>query len=116
MLVVAGDSAAVATGVTVPGDAGRVVLPPGGSLVVTVAELAAAPAEARLQLRGPDGRPYRGLGWQGDVVTEPPVRGGRAQASNLAPGVWTATVTAADGRSWSGTVNVGPGEIAELEL
>jgi hypothetical protein len=35
---------------------------------------------------------------------------GQAELTHLAPGTWTVTVTAADGRTWTAIATVRPGE------
>ncbi|MEM7354354.1 MAG: hypothetical protein AAF657_26345, partial [Acidobacteriota bacterium] len=64
---------------------------------------------------GADGRPHRAYHW-GEVAAEHPLRNGRATLANLAAGPWTLQVTAADGRSWSGSATVSAGETAPVTL
>jgi len=116
MLVAAGDSATRSLQVTVPGEAGRIQLAPGGSVKVEVPDLADGLVAADLRLIGPDGRSYRSVRWGGVVTAEVPLRSGRASVERLTPGIWTLTATAADGRSWSGSAVVAAGKTAEVTL
>ncbi len=97
-----------------PGQLGRVVLPLGGSLEITVPELADEPSPATIELVGPTGRPFRQVSWGGRVVTEASLRSGRASLTGLEPGAWTFTVNADDGRSWRGQAHVSPGLTAKV--
>ncbi|MEE8523978.1 MAG: carboxypeptidase regulatory-like domain-containing protein, partial [Thermoanaerobaculia bacterium] len=109
MLLIAEDSALMSLPVAVPGELGRVVAPPGGRLLITVPELEQGTASATIRLTGPDGRPHRFLDYRANVSPELTLRGGRARAANLTPGVWTVHAVASDGRSWSTSATVVPG-------
>jgi hypothetical protein len=108
--------------VTVPGDPVPVVLQPACRLRVRVPELAAdgsagatgsGTLSALVRLNDAQGRPpwfFHGR--------EPafPMAGDTAEVPALPAGAWTVTVTAPDGRTWSGTAVTRPGETAELVL
>ncbi len=133
LLVQSGDSATLRLGVTVPGTPGRVVLPPGGQLGVFVPALGgdggdqgdegkeadheAAGAGATLRLTdAATGQTVSLLEWGRLTASWELVKGSRV-VTGLAPGSYTATVTAADGRTWSGGATVVPGEVpAQLVL
>jgi 5-hydroxyisourate hydrolase-like protein (transthyretin family) len=115
-LVAAGDLAVVEVPVVVPGPPVAVSLPPGGRVAVTVPALAATSARATLTLARPDGRPFRIPYWADQLRSEWPLAGGEATVGGLEPGTWNLTVTAGDGRTWSGTATVTPGGTAEVSL
>jgi protocatechuate 3,4-dioxygenase beta subunit len=115
LLIQAGRSGVLSVQATVPGDLGRLVLPAGGQLQITVADLREE-GVARARLTGPDGRPYRRLGWRGDLKSEFYLRRGSVSLENLAQGSWKVVVTAEDGRSWNATAVVRAGATAVLEL
>ncbi len=110
-----GDSAVVVVAVDAPGDQGRVVLPPGGNLLLSVPELQEE-MMASVFLTGPDGRPFSHpsgtLALPGGWL----MSAGRAQVPALMPGVWSIEVRHEDGRSWSGSATVAAGEFAEVTL
>ncbi len=116
LLVTASGAAMTSMPVVSPGRLGRIVLPPAGRLRLTVPELETQPSAATVGLSGPAGRPYRQLRWGGRVTTEVSLRSGRATVEGLEPGAWTLTVTAADGRSWSGQAQVATGSTSEVVL
>lgn len=116
LLIQTGESAVTALQVQAPGDAGRIVLEPGGRLDLRVGELAENAAEAKLTLVGLDGQVFTPLDWMATGKSEIPLFAGKASVSNLGLGNWTAVVTAADGRRWSGQVSIVPGVITTLEL
>ncbi len=115
LLIVADQSAAARVQATVPGQLGRVQLPAGGGLQVTVSDLVDG-TSATVRLVGPDGRPHQAIGWSGNVTAQWRLRGGHHTATNLAPGTWTVEVTAADGRAWSGSAAVAAGATADVTL
>lgn len=106
MVLAVEDGALLSLPVAVPGELGRIVAPPGGSLLITLSELGESAASATIRLTDPDGRPHRFLDYRANVSSELTLRGGRARAANLAPGVWTVYAVASDGRSWSASAAV----------
>ncbi|MCP3961472.1 MAG: hypothetical protein GY719_26810 [bacterium] len=116
ILLKAGDSATASLRVAVPGTAGRVQLAAGGGVEVEVPDLGDGLTGAELRLVGPGGLPHRTVGWNGTVKAEHTLRGGKTTVTNLVPGPWTVTVTAADGRTWSAPAMVAPGEPTEVTL
>lgn len=143
LLAVADGSGTAGLLAAVPGEAGPLLLPPAGALVVQVPELSAgggaadavpgsdgaegaevdegvpagAATTAVLTLADAGGRPLQMLDeWSERVSTSWPVQLGTAALGGVAAGRYAATVTAADGRSWSGTVEVAPGGQARLVL
>lgn len=109
LLVAAAGTVTVATPVVSPGQLGRVVLPIGGILRIKAPELEGAPAKVRLA--SPSGRPYRHVSFGGRIVSEPSV--GRP-IEGLEPGTWRFTVTADDGRAWSGEARVEASQTVEV--
>ena len=104
--------------ITVPGDPVTVVLPTGGGLRLYVPELEQSGAAARVQLRYPDGRPYRAAGLEGtfgrsfSVVID-----GRSQVNAIPVGTWTVVVESMDGE-WSKetTVRVVENQVIEYTV
>lgn len=86
----------------VPGGPVPVVLEKAGRLVVRVPALAASDQVATLTLRGGGGA-FRALSSYGTVQAEWRMGGGMAVVEGVPAGTWSLTVTAPDGRSWSGT-------------
>jgi len=110
LVLSAGASAVESRIFTAPGHLGRIVLGPGGELEVTVPELAEENVSASLTLVGPGGRPHRVPIWGGEVRSEFSFSRGKGRVPSLAVGLWQAEVRAADGRVWTGSVNVAPGD------
>ncbi len=115
MLIVAGDSAVLSLQVTVPGDAGRIQLSPGGGVAVEVPALADGRVDARPQLLGPGGRPCRGVSYGGTAMVNHTLRAGSAKVTNVPLGPWTAEVKSGE-RTWSTAVMVVPGEPVAVKL
>src|SRR5262249_19044930 len=113
LLVEADSSAPVALPASVPGPVVRAALPPAGLVHVHVPALAPDPGEAKLVPPAAGGvyRVFDGDGW---VKPEWPCYGGRMNLFHVPAGTWQATVRAADGRTWSGTVTVVPGGEVEV--
>jgi Carboxypeptidase regulatory-like domain len=146
LLAVADGSGTAGLLAAVPGEAGPLALPPAGSLVVQVPELSAggdaadgadgadgadnaagaegdeggppaAAVTAVLTLTDAAGRPLQMLDeWSERVSASWPVQLGTAALGGVAAGRYAATVTAADGRGWSGVVDIAPGGQARLVL
>jgi protocatechuate 3,4-dioxygenase beta subunit len=94
----------------VPGPVVEVVLPALAKLEVRVPELEAEEGWATLQLLDANGRPAASRGCATEGQDRWPIRSNRRfYAFGLEPGVYEARVTAADGRAWSGTVDLAPG-------
>ncbi|MFL6231665.1 MAG: carboxypeptidase regulatory-like domain-containing protein [Thermoanaerobaculia bacterium] len=115
LLVEADPSAPVTLSAAVPGPAVRAVLPPAGQVHIEVPVLAKDSMEAKAVLSGPGGV-YRDFDWDGSVKSEWDCHGGRVNLTRVPAGVWQVAVRAADGRTWSGTVTVTPGGVAEVGL
>ena len=104
--------------ITVPGDPVTVALPVGGGLRLYVPELEQSGASARVQLKYPDGRPYRAAGLEGmfgrsfSVVVD-----GRSQVNAIPVGTWTVVVDTLDG-GWSkeATVRVIENQVIEYVI
>lgn len=116
LLLQGGQSAVSSFRVTSPGNPGALTLQPAAILNVSVAELDSDPVSATARLVEAGGSSYRRLGWTGTVSSEISVQSGRFQVSDLAPGFWTVTVEAQDGRTWTGSIQVGPGVPAQLDI
>ncbi len=115
LLVEADQSAPVTLSASVPGPAVQAALPPPGQVSIQVPDLANDPMEAKAVLTG-SGGVYRDFDWDGTVKSEWPCYSGKATLSHVPAGVWRVAVRAADGRTWSGTVTVAPGGVAEVGL
>ncbi len=109
------DTGAVRMPITAPGHVGRIELPRGAKLQLTVAALKDDSGWAHVMLTGPDGRPLPVLGRVGPRVGWP-MMGGRALIPQLNPGLWTFEITHTDGRTWSGQAMVTAGETVEVEV
>jgi protocatechuate 3,4-dioxygenase beta subunit len=114
LLLDADGSAPVSVPVTSPGNAGRVVLPLPGGLDLKVPALAGARLDAKVRLTGADGKLFR-QPW-GDAQPAFDLDGGARKFERLPPGIWKLDVTAADGRTWTGTTTVVPGGMAQVTL
>lgn len=101
--------------VTVPGPPRAVALEPEARLEISVADLRDEPSPARLTLVGPMG-PKPWLTTTGRVETETNLQGAGLVVRYLAAGAWVATITAEDGRTWSGQAVVSAGGTAMLDL
>jgi protocatechuate 3,4-dioxygenase beta subunit len=109
------DSAApLAVPVTAPGDAGRVILPPPGSLSLKVPALAGARVGARVRLDS-NGKLFRTV-WGSQVLSEFELQDGTRELQRIPPGAWNLTVTADDGRIWKTTATVVAGGRAAVRL
>ena len=115
LVVSALDFAQVIQPITVPGEV-EVVLEPGGRLEISVPELADTPIVAELSLTRADGRRHYWIHHTGQLETLRSFRGERTRAWQLAPGPWTASVRAEDGRRWVGTVTVDDDGVTQIEL
>jgi protocatechuate 3,4-dioxygenase beta subunit len=115
LLVEADPSAPVTLSATVPGPAVHAVLPPAGQVRIQIPALANDPVEAKAVLTGAGGV-YRDFDWDGSVKSEWPFHNGGTNLPRVPAGVWQVTARAADGRTWSGTVTVAPGGVAEVGL
>ncbi|HKV09141.1 MAG TPA: carboxypeptidase-like regulatory domain-containing protein, partial [Thermoanaerobaculia bacterium] len=102
VLVSAPGAALASVPARVPGGLMPVVLQNAGRLTVRVPALAGSDQVAVLTLAG-DGGVFRNLSPYGTVQTQWAVEGGKAIVEGLPAGTWSLTVTAPDGKSWSGT-------------
>ena len=113
LAVQSGESAVIRTPIVAPGHVGQIVLRRGGVLKIKVPELAGQPALSRVALTGPDGRPHLVLESGVGLMQEWPMWNGESTVPQLAPGVWSFTVTHPDGRTWTGQGVVTAGETSE---
>lgn len=109
-------AATTSLAVASPSAANAVELPPPSRLAVRVPELAEDTTAARLTVASDDGRPFRGLSFHGNPVTEWRLLRGQATVDELPPGRWRVDVSASDGRRWQGVATTSNGSTAELEL
>jgi hypothetical protein len=114
LLLDADGSAPFSLPVTSPGNGGRVVLPLAGGLDLKVPALAGTRVGAKVRLTDAQGKPFRNA-W-GDSPTTFDLDAGAYKFERLAPGAWKVDVTAADGRTWTGTATVVPGGTAPVTL
>lgn len=112
-----GGSAVLELPVDAPGDLGQLVLPPGGTLEVTVPALRDAFGLPRVFLTDQAGRPYRapGLPRHADRALWP-VLAGSATLDGLPPGTWVVTVHEPGGRTWTATATVTAGEVSKVTI
>jgi hypothetical protein len=115
LLVESDQSAPIILQAAVPGPALRALLPPAGQVRIQVPALAKEAASAKVVLTGAGG-PYRAIDWDGTVKSEWELGDGAFSFSRVPAGVWQVVAHAVDGRSWSGTVTVTPGGVAEVVL
>ncbi len=114
LLLKADGTATVSLAVTAPGHAGRVLLPVPGTLDLKVPALAGARIKAEARLTGADGKLFR-IPW-GDARSAFELDSGSLKLDSLPPGAWKVDVTAADGRSWTGTATLVPGTTVPVTL
>ena len=62
------------------------------------------------------GDAHQTVTWDGRLRDSWQLWRGGVTVGNLAPGAWTVTATAEDGRSWTETVAVAAGETVEIVL
>ena len=115
LLASAAGRAPVQISVQVPEDTPTVRLVQGERATLKVPELGREPAIAHAQLTGPDGQLFRSLRTT-YVIDRFPLRFGQANFTDLPVGTWNVVVTATDGRTWSGTLQVVQGQQAQLQL
>lgn len=105
LLLWAPDAPPLRVEVESPG-ATHVTFPEPCILEVAVPALAAEGAVGYVTITDPAGRtPWIGFGSQ-----RAPMADGRLEIPSLAPGAWVVTATAEDGRTWTGTATVAPGQ------
>jgi protocatechuate 3,4-dioxygenase beta subunit len=107
--------APVSLPITAPGDAGRVALATPGGVRVEVPALAGGQVGGNVRFTDPAGRPFRAI-WGGEAPGDFPLQDGAREFRSLPVGAWTVTVTAADGRKWTGTAAVALGGKAVVRL
>ena len=84
-------------------------------LKISIPDLEENPSLARLRLVGPRGvRPW--IGRETALEEEQEINGPVHEVDGLVPGLWTATVTTQDGRTYSGQVQAVVGATTPLEL
>jgi hypothetical protein len=114
LLLEADGSAPVSLPVTSPGHGGRVVLPLPGGLDLKVPALAGTRVGAKVRLTDAGGKLFR-TPW-GDARSAFDLDAGAYKFERLPPGAWKVDVTAADGRTWTGTATVVPGGTVPVTL
>ncbi|HEX6865135.1 MAG TPA: carboxypeptidase-like regulatory domain-containing protein, partial [Thermoanaerobaculia bacterium] len=102
VLVSAPGAALASVSARVPGAPVPVVLRNAGRLTVRIPALAGSDQVATLTLTG-EGGAFRALSPYGTVRTQWTVEGGKAIVEGVPAGTWSLSVTAPDGKSWSGT-------------
>lgn len=103
--------------VIVPGDPVRIMMPADGRVIVRVAAFSPGEAGAQLELLAAAGRPAAAQCRGGCQTSRWPINdAGYFVAWGVAPGRYTARVTAADGRTWEGEVELAPASTASLTL
>lgn len=111
-----GASASVSTLVSAPGGPFTVRLPSAARLSVRVPKLEESSTTAVARVTLDSGRPFRSVApWSG-VRGSWPLSAGRGAVTELPPGRHRVTVTAADGRTWSGEATVAAGESTSVTL
>ncbi|MES1243960.1 MAG: carboxypeptidase regulatory-like domain-containing protein [Acidobacteriota bacterium] len=108
--------APVSLQVTAPGDAGRVVLATPGNLRVEVPALADGKVGATVRFTDGAGRVFHAV-WGSEAQSDFTLQNGAREFQRIPVGSWNVTVTAADGRKWTGAATVAPGgkAVAKLE-
>jgi Carboxypeptidase regulatory-like domain len=107
--------APVSLPVTAPGDAGRVVLATPGGVRVEVPALAGGRVGGTVRFTDAAGRVFRAV-WGNEVQSEFALQNGTREFQRIPVGAWTVTVTAADGRTWTGTAAVAAGGKIQVKL
>jgi hypothetical protein len=107
--------APVSLPVTAPGDAGRVVLATPGAVRVEVPALAEGRIAGTVRFTDTAGRVFRVV-WGNEVQSEFTLQAGTRELQRLPVGNWNLTVTAADGRTWTGTATVTAGGKSVVRL
>lgn len=116
LLLQGGQSAVSSFRVTAPGNPGRLTLLPAATLRISIGELESDGVDASARLIDASGTMYRRLSWSGSPNSDITVRGGQLEVTDIAPGFWTVTVEANDGRSWTRSIQVTTGSPAHLEI
>jgi protocatechuate 3,4-dioxygenase beta subunit len=114
LVLEADGTAPVTLPVTAPANAGRVVLPLPGGLDLKVPALQTARVDARVTLTDANGKRFR-TAWQ-ESAKGFALEAGALKLERVAPGTWKVDVTADDGRTWSGSATVVPGNTAQVVL
>jgi protocatechuate 3,4-dioxygenase beta subunit len=102
--VAAPGGASMQTRVRAPGEAVRIDLPPAGHLAVQVPELAESSLVGTVAVTGESRQPFSTLTFGGEVSSTWPLKAGTAIVEGLPAGLWTVTVLAPDGRTWTKAV------------
>jgi protocatechuate 3,4-dioxygenase beta subunit len=116
-ILAAGEGLAVERAVAVvPGPPVSLALAPEAAVELRVPALRGA-GGVTVGVRGADGTVFLAPAeWSRGVDSEWWMQGGELRLRNLPAGVWTVEARAPDGRVWSGTVTLVPGQTAELVL
>ena len=102
--IAAPGGASLQTRVRAPGEAVTIDLPPAGRLSVQVPELAESSLLATVAVSGARQQPFSTLTFGGEVSSSWPLKAGTAVVEGLPAGLWTVTVLAPDGRTWTKAV------------
>jgi hypothetical protein len=102
--------------VVAPGAAVPLLLGPATALRVRVPALSGTGRLATVRLTDAAGRPFRALGWNGQVQQEWRMGNGQLELGELPAGAWSVRVVADRGQSWSGMQTTVPGGAVELVL
>jgi hypothetical protein len=113
LVVECDQSAPVTLTATAPGSAGRIILPPGRELHLTIP--GAASSAATVTLTAADGIPFRVVRWQG-YKSSWESHGSTLNFERVPAGTWKVTAQVPGGSSWSGNTTIAPGGVAELTL
>jgi hypothetical protein len=90
--------------VQAPGEPVAVDLPPAGRLSVQVPELAESSLIATVAVMGESRQPFSTVTFGGEISSTWPLKAGAAVVEGLPAGLWTVTVLAPDGRTWTKAV------------
>ncbi len=102
--IAAPGGASLQTKVRAPGKTVTIDLPPAGRLSVQVPELAESSLLATVAVSGESRQPFSTLTFGGEISSSWPLKAGTAVVEGLPAGLWTVTVLAPDGRTWTKAV------------
>ncbi len=118
VLVSGNGGATVRISASIPGPPIAIRLPYAGSVEVIVPELDGGSVQqpVKAELVSADGRAHAAVYRFGAPRSAWTLRGSQVRIDSVPVGSWRVNVTAADGTSWSGSVTVTPGGVAQLVL